>query len=59
MSEALRAELARVEAEIDAAYWAFTRQARAKPPALAVPHAYARRAEIQRLLRGTRKRRQK
>lgn len=50
-TEALKAELARVEAEIEAAYWAFTRQARAKPPVLAVPHAYKRRAEIKRLLR--------
>jgi len=42
----LRAELLAEEARIDAAYWAFTRQARAKPPVLAVPDAYRRRAEI-------------
>jgi len=48
---ALKAELAKCEAEINAAYWAFTRQARAKPPCLVVPEAYRRRNEIQALLR--------
>ncbi len=46
----LEAELAQVDAKIDAAYWAFTRQARAKPPVLAVPAAYQRRSELHRLL---------
>jgi hypothetical protein len=45
-TEVLEAELRVAEAAIDAAYWAFTRQARAKPPCLAVPWAYERRAEI-------------
>lgn len=48
--EQLEAELAKVEAQIDAAYWAFTRQARALPPVLAVPGAYARRRNLCRLL---------
>ena len=30
-----------MQAEIDAAYWRFCRCARALPPVLAVPHAYA------------------
>lgn len=44
------AELARVEAQIGAAYWRFTRCARAAPPSSVVPEAYARRAELRRLL---------
>lgn len=32
------------------AYWAFTRQARGRPPAVAVPDAYRRRALCDRLL---------
>lgn len=50
-AERLREELRAVQAKIDAAYWAFTRQARAKPPSLVVPEAYRRRAEIEDLLR--------
>jgi hypothetical protein len=42
----LRDELRGVEDVIDRAYWAFTRQARAKPPVLVCPDAYKRRAEI-------------
>lgn len=38
-------------AQIDAAYWAFTRQARAVPPAVAVPGAYALRAMIDNVTR--------
>ena len=34
-------------AKIDAAYWAFTRQARARPPSLVVPEAYRRREELE------------
>jgi len=49
--ENLSAELVTVEAEIDAAYWRFSRQARAKPCALAVPRAYERRAEIREQMR--------
>lgn len=44
------AELARHNAAIDAAYWAFTRQARAKPPAVVVPEAYAERDRLEELL---------
>lgn len=33
-------------AKIDAAYWAFTRQANAKPPSVAVPGAYRLRTMI-------------
>jgi hypothetical protein len=47
----IEAELERVDAQIDAAYWAFTRQARAKPPVLAVPAAYERRAQLHAMLR--------
>lgn len=35
-----------VQATIDAAYWRFTRQARALPPSLQCPEAYSRRAAI-------------
>jgi hypothetical protein len=42
------AERARAQSAIDNAYWAFTRQARAKPPVLAVPWAYALRARMER-----------
>lgn len=48
--ESLRAELREVQARIDAAYWRFTRCARASPPVLAVPDAYSRRTEIEALL---------
>lgn len=47
----LEMELRQVSDQIDAAYWAFTRQARAKPPVLAVPDAYWRRAAIEAELR--------
>lgn len=42
----LEAELKECEAKIGAAYWAFTRQAQAKPPVMVVPEAYRRRSEI-------------
>ena len=48
----LAAELREVEAQIDAAYWTFTRCRRGKPPILVVPAAYARRNELRRLLAG-------
>lgn len=48
-SELLR-ELAAVDERINTAYWAFTRTARGKPPAIVCPDAYARRAELRRLL---------
>lgn len=38
-------------AQIDAAYWAFTRQARAVPPSVAVPGAYALRSAIDNVIR--------
>lgn len=47
----LRTELRKVEAEIDAAYWAFERSPRAKPPSMVVPEAYRRRTELNKLLR--------
>lgn len=47
---ALERELRECEDKIQAAYWNFTRQARAKPPSLVVPEAYRRRTEIRRLL---------
>jgi hypothetical protein len=54
---ALEKELREVEDKIDAAYWKFSRQARAKPPVLVVPEAYERRNEIRALLgKGDRKR---
>lgn len=49
-TEALEAELRDAEAEIDRAYWAFTRQARAKPPSLVCPKAYERRKAIKEVL---------
>lgn len=54
---ALLAELALVQAEINAAYWAFCRQARALPPVLAVPDAYRRKKELERALEALRARR--
>lgn len=45
--EALRAAWHAANDAIDAAYWRFCRQARALPPVLAVPEAYARRAAIE------------
>lgn len=38
---ALQAERQHVKDVIDRAYWAFTRQARAKPPSMVVPEAFA------------------
>ena len=49
--EKLLVELRDCEAKIDRAYWAFTRQSRAKPPVLVVPEAYRRRREIKDQLR--------
>ncbi|MCU0677644.1 MAG: hypothetical protein MUE69_33290 [Myxococcota bacterium] len=64
MSEALDmriAELERVEREadsrIDAAYWRFTRAARALPPVLAEPEAYERRRAARAELRHLRAKR--
>lgn len=48
--QSLLAERQKCDAAIDAAYWAFTRQARAKPPVLVVKWAYDRRSEIDALL---------
>ena len=39
-------ERQQVREMIDAAYWNFTRQARAKPPSMVVPEAYTRLREI-------------
>lgn len=44
------AELALHKDAIDAAYMAFTRQARAKPPSMVVPGAYEARARLEKLL---------
>lgn len=49
-AEVIRAELELARDEINAAYWAFTRQARAKPPFLVVPDAYRRKAALEREL---------
>lgn len=45
----IQTELRRVNDAIDALYWAFTRQARAKPPAATAggPALYARRRELE------------
>ena len=51
---ALERELRTVSDQIDAAYWCFTRQARAKPPVLAVPKSYERRDEIKARLKALR-----
>lgn len=51
---ALREELAAVRDTINAAYWAFTRTARGKPPSTTVPHAYDRQREILQELKETR-----
>lgn len=40
-------ELACAQRAIDDAYWRFTRCARAKPPSLACPEAYAKRSAVQ------------
>ena len=47
---ALFEELQECNDKINAAYWAFTRQANAKPPSMVVPEAFTRRAEIRNLL---------
>lgn len=47
----LEDELRSAEAEIDAAYWRFTRMARAKPPSMVCPNAYDRRTAIKAELR--------
>lgn len=49
--ERLTAERDKAQAEIDAAYWTFTRCARGVPPALSVPDAYHRRNEANKRLR--------
>lgn len=49
--EAILADLDAVNDEINKAYWAFTRQARAQPPAMTVPDAYARRRMLREELR--------
>lgn len=46
----LTRELAKVKDGIDKAYWAFVHEKRGKPPALAVPHLYRRRTEIEQAL---------
>lgn len=43
----LEAELKLVKAEIDALYWAFTRTARGKPPAVVKPELYARKKALE------------
>jgi hypothetical protein len=49
---AARKALLDADTQIERAYWLFTRTARAKPPALAVPHAYAaQRLAIMKLAR--------
>jgi len=49
--EELLEELRKVDDIINRAYWAFTRQANAKPPCLVVPEAYERRKELKAQLR--------
>jgi len=53
----IQRELDAVKAEIDVAYWAFTRQARGVPPCLARPDLYDRRRELTAELRALRGRR--
>jgi len=48
--------LAQQQGRINAAYWAFTRQARALPPSSAVPDAYAARTRLQGQLRALQRR---
>ena len=43
----LSARLRAAKESIDAAYWAFTRQSRAQPPALVCPEAYLERNAIE------------
>lgn len=47
----IEAELRVVEDKINNAYWTYTRTARGKPPCLVVPEAYARRRELNEMLR--------
>ena len=47
---ALEAELGKAQAEIDAAYWRFTRCARATTSTGGLPEAYARRKTLEALL---------
>jgi len=49
--EALLAQQRDAQAEIDAAYWRFTRCAKGVPPSSAVPDAYRRRKEAKDALR--------
>lgn len=43
---ALEAERQQVHDKITNLYWAFSRQARAKPPCVVAPHLYSRRREL-------------
>lgn len=43
----LHEDLRACDEEINSAYWQFTRCANGKPPVLQVPHAYARRKELE------------
>ncbi len=47
----LLAEIRAAQDDIDAAYWRFTRQARAKPPSMQVPDAYRRKGAALKALR--------
>lgn len=40
------AEIARINSEIDALYWTYTRTKRGKPPVMLRPDLYQRRAEL-------------
>lgn len=51
----VKAEWTKANDIIDAAYWAFTRQARAKPPIMVCPQAYADRARLEKELREIRR----
>lgn len=48
----IRDELAKVQDEINKAYWTFTRCANGKPPCMVVPDAYKRRTELRKALYG-------
>lgn len=48
--ETLEAEERALTAEIDAAFWHFTRCRNAKPPTLVCPEAYTRRNEVRQRL---------
>lgn len=47
-------ELVTIDDQIDALYWAFTRQARAKPPCVVRPDLYVRRTALRIALRDAR-----